>query len=85
MPATKQTIRDYLATGAVAERLGVTVLHVGLLCRTGKLKAEKFGSSWLVDPASVAAYQAHIKMAYQSQGKKRPGARGKAGLKEERP
>jgi len=85
MPAPKQAIHDYLATGAVAERLGVTVLHVGLLCRTGKLKAEKFGSSWLVDPASVTSYQAHIKEAYQSQGKKRPGPRGKAFLPEGRP
>ena len=46
-----------------AESLGVDVAHVRLLIRTGKLKADKHGSLWLLTGAEVARYQRERKPA----------------------
>ena len=40
-----------------AEILDITPYSVWRLLREGKLKGEKFGTSWMVDKASVSEYK----------------------------
>ena len=48
-----------LTTPQAAERLGVTVDWINKLIRAGILSARMIGRDWLVDPESVAHYQAN--------------------------
>ena len=47
----------HLSTPQAAERLGVTRQHVGMLIRTGELKAQKVGRQWIIDKRSIEAFE----------------------------
>jgi excisionase family DNA binding protein len=42
-----------------AARYGLSQSHLQLLCRTGKLRAEKLGRDWLTTGAAVEEYLAN--------------------------
>lgn len=50
--ATWPSVRD------AARRLDYSVMHISRLVRNGKLQAVRTRVGWLIDPESVAAYEA---------------------------
>lgn len=45
-----------ISTGEVAQHLGVTTAYVKKIIYERKLKAEKVGRDWRIDPAAVDEY-----------------------------
>jgi excisionase family DNA binding protein len=46
-----------LTTAQAAERLGITLRMVQTYCKTGRLKANRFGpQSWLIDPEDLERF-----------------------------
>lgn len=46
-----------ITTAVAAERLGVTIQRVRQYILDGRIQARKFGSVYMVDPESVAAFR----------------------------
>lgn len=46
-----------IGTAEAAKRLGVTAQHVTRLIRTGELKGEQIGRTWVIDERSVEAFK----------------------------
>jgi excisionase family DNA binding protein len=44
-----------IGTAEAARRLGVSTTRVRVLIETGRLKATKVGSTWLIDPKDLNA------------------------------
>ena len=47
-------MEDVITVGEAAKELKVTAVRVRVLIRTGRLKAEKFGDSWMIPRAGLA-------------------------------
>ncbi len=48
----------WLTAAEVATRLGIGTDLVARYCKEGRLRAEKPARDWLIEPASVAAFEA---------------------------
>jgi excisionase family DNA binding protein len=47
----------FYTTTQAAQYLGISVRRVRKLCETGKLRAEKFGKSWLIPKTALGIYK----------------------------
>lgn len=56
-PSTLYRMRKDMTTNDAAARLGVSRARVLQMIEEGKLKAEKVGRDWQVDPASVEEFK----------------------------
>jgi len=52
-------LSDCITTQEASERLGVTIDHISLLLRTGKLKGVNLQYRWYVLKSSLDQYSAH--------------------------
>ena len=50
----------YLSTAEVAEKVGMTEGRIRQLAIAGEIKAEKFGTVWLIDPREVDRLKAKV-------------------------
>ncbi len=64
--------REWLTVPDAAELTGYHVYYLRELLRTGKIKAQKFGRTWMVSRRSLVAY---VRSAEKSKDKRR-GSRG---------
>jgi excisionase family DNA binding protein len=61
------TTPTIISVTEAARRAGITDRHVRRLIHDGVLQATRIGRAWLVDAASVAAYQKHPTMGRPKQ------------------
>jgi excisionase family DNA binding protein len=66
-----------ISVAEAAHRAGITDRHVRRLIRDGVIQATRIGRAWLVDTASVAAYQRHPTMGRPRATKPKRAARRK--------
>jgi excisionase family DNA binding protein len=64
------TTPTIISVTEAARRAGITDRHVRRLIRDGVLQATRLGRAWLVDAASVAAYQRHPTMGRPAKPKR---------------
>lgn len=50
-------MKNMLTTSEVAKRLDCTVVWVQMLCKSGRLKHERFGRAYLIYESAADAYQ----------------------------
>jgi excisionase family DNA binding protein len=61
------TTPTIISVTEAARRAGITDRHIRRLIHDGVLQATRIGRAWLVDAASVAAYQKHPTMGRPKQ------------------
>jgi len=71
------TTPTIISVTEAARRAGITDRHVRRLIRDGVIQATRIGRAWLVDAASVAAYQRHPTMGRPRATKPKRAARRK--------
>ncbi len=47
---------EYISTKKAAERLGVSMTRIRFLITAGRIKADKIGNSWAIDPQAFQAF-----------------------------
>ncbi|MEU3093401.1 helix-turn-helix domain-containing protein [Streptomyces sp. NPDC006967] len=50
-------VRALFGAAQAAQVLGCTAKHVRYLCRTERLRAQRVGSTWLIDPEDLHAFR----------------------------